>query len=1711
MREKETNRSSKKGTLLRAEGALLRILVLALTLFVVMQTTALPLFATPGVETNPEEAVNAVSELSGEGTLESPYLISNKADLQLMGELVNGTGGTSATAYRGAHYRLTANIDMSGESWTPMGVTSAAAFTGSVDGNGKAIQNLTVEASGQAGLFGYISNAKVFDLTLENCDIKSTGNHTGAIASYSGSATIENCVVTGSVSGGTYVGGIIGRSLLYSGQQLLIQQCVVEANIKGGNNVGGIAGYLESGTTGRATITECYFNGNVTATSSSYAGGIVGGGTALNIENCRSDGSVTGLSGVGGIIGTVINSYYETSFITNCYSTAKIHGTARVGGIFGYSGNANATSKLTVTGCRALNESVTVAEWSNGANQVGAVHGGYGYEAGFAITDYNAWKGMLIGETGQVAVLGAIGRGDDYFNESFNGKHTLSYRLETAGGWPSGFSEESGKWVFEAGKLPVLNALPGKMSAVYPEYISAYLGELTTADRTPASDRTALEQMITAAKEMTQAEYADGWSAFQVALADAETVVGDTEATQVKIDTASTVFQGVVDTMISRKALTWAGGTGTAEDPWQIDSAGLLTKMNRLFQDDPTSLNKSFLLTADIDMTGELWSSNVNTTARIYTGSFNGNGKTISNLTVTGTGYTGLFGYVGAGGKISNLTLSDCDILTVNVGISTNNYTGAIAGYVNGAGATINNCHVTGTVVNEYNITGGIVGGVSGAGASILNCTFSGIVTSPGHTLGGIAGSLGGAGARIDNCVTNGASINDGRMYIGGIVGSISGNGVSVHNSYAKADMSGDTSIGGIVGSAATNSTVSIDGCYYVGKITGVLGSSESYAGGILGASLASTTGEIRNCRSDGTISPALNAGGILGAYAGATANSNFLITACYTTMAIGNTDNGGGLVGTNRTVVPGGVLSISDSIALNSSVGGYAAGAIHAFGDTSKIAVLGGVRAWDGMLVNGKVSENAENNVSYAALLTKAAWPVAFSGEAWELVDGSMPVLTALNKVMNGVFPVYMQDAESLAAVTDILSLNEAIAAASNLDNSDYTPESWAAVEAALSAARVVFKAALAGSVEQAAVNTAVANLQGAMETLVVAEPTSLKGSGSAGDPYQVGTAAELEEMRRLIAGSRAYRSASYQLTADVDLGDNEWVPFELFSGDFDGNGKALTNLNINVTTSMVGFFKEIEGGSVRNLTIANSEIAAASYIGVIAGSITNTTIENCTVKGNIIGVVGGVTGSSTIGGIVGTATRESSIINCHFDGHILVGSARSTAAGRYVAGIVGLLTTNGLVEDCTVNGKIEVYANQSEVGNGGIVGTAMIGSTIRNCHVTADISVAGSGNNVGGIIGTIVSETSGGDAVNSHFILDSSFKGTITTAGANTGGIAGSVGSGMTIVNCSSAGIISTRASSGGIVGRVTLASNQHSVVRDCVTTMDITGTTDAGGIAGTLYLPTGSGNLVLENSLALNGSLRGTANRVYAMVANTTAKVVYNNSYALEDMLINGTSLRELFEQGRITYLTGDRILSQEELDILLDKAPSILLDFSQTVILEGDYLSIDVSLSREIQSNVIVLDYLFDNELVEFASYTTPDGAALIGEAETTDYGVRIILMVQDYEMKNLGTIMLRAKETVTEPVELMRVVGQLVNKHGDEQTDKRVLSVSSDPLNIDPKDPIVAIDLIYLSNVIDAFGTTSSDAAWPEVKKYDWNNSGTIDITDIVYAAQRVVL
>ena len=282
------------------------------------------------------------------------YTVTSAEGLKNIAKLVNEEWKSDI------NITLTADINLSGIDWTPIGIDYNHQYTGTFNGGGHTITGLTVTGSDQyAGLFGRIgSGGTVKNVTLK--DVKIESNHSsgnvGGVAGWS-YGNIENCSVSGSVSSNSTAGGVVGAQLSGS-----ITGCSSSARVKGVAYAGGIAGY----TNGGASLTGCYATGSVSVenntTSAAYAGGVVGNnGSSSTLKACYAWGSVTG-SGSGTVYVGGVTGSNDLGTLTACYH-AK-------GTVSGPGGATGGVAGRNYKGLMSYGGIITACYWgSNGQTQ----------------------------------------------------------------------------------------------------------------------------------------------------------------------------------------------------------------------------------------------------------------------------------------------------------------------------------------------------------------------------------------------------------------------------------------------------------------------------------------------------------------------------------------------------------------------------------------------------------------------------------------------------------------------------------------------------------------------------------------------------------------------------------------------------------------------------------------------------------------------------------------------------------------------------------------------------------------------------------------------------------------------------------------------------------------------------------------------------------------------------------------------------------------------------------------------------------------------------------------------------------------------------------------------------------------------------------------------------------------------------------------------
>ena len=727
--------------------------VLLAALLLVTSTPLTPAFAGGGGAVSPQSESGEGLFAGGTGTADDPYQIATAEELREFAKLVNG-GERDASAVLTDDIVLNEKIEVDENGtvtnqeelseWTPIGsIISGDPYEGTFNGDGHTISGLYIDSSSAnyQGLFGRVdTGGKVQNLSVSGSVSVSGSDHVGGVVGLN-LGTVINCAFSGSVKGsGIYVGGVVGRN---DGS---VKNCYNTGTVTGsGSPVGGVVGY------NRGSVENCYNTGEVSGNS--YVGGVVGdnGGT---VKNCYNTGSVSGSEYVGGVVGENSGS----STVENCYNTGAVSGGEGVGGVVGYNVGP-------VKNCRNIGEvsgnnyvggvvgdndggrvencyntgSVTSSVTSSGSPVGGVV--GYNRSGGSVTNSYNT--GEVSGLDSGSDVGGVVGYNSSTVKNCYN-TGTVTGPSTNVGG-VVGDNRGPVENCYNTGNISG-NVSGGVVGQNHGSVTNCYFlhgtaekgiggGEEIGADATPVDDLDALCKAL---------ESNPTWT---------------------------------IHPVLGRPVLNEnkEGGLGSPESPYEISTADELKNFAIAVNGGEKSAHAVLMNNIDLSSvcgeslnSGTSWNP-IGIISQQYSGTFDGNGKTISGLyiknTSSDTGYQGLFGFVGRSGKVQNLSVSGT--------VSGNNFVGGGVGCNNGG--TITGCIFSGS------------GSVSGS-----------------EDVGGVVGLNGGT---VENCHNIGEV--SGKISVGGVVGLNSG---IVENCYNTGNVSGGSK-GGVVGQTINNI---ITNCYFL-------------------------------------------------------------------------------------------------------------------------------------------------------------------------------------------------------------------------------------------------------------------------------------------------------------------------------------------------------------------------------------------------------------------------------------------------------------------------------------------------------------------------------------------------------------------------------------------------------------------------------------------------------------------------------------------------------------------------------------------------------------------------------------------------------------------------------------------------------------------------------------------------------------------------------
>lgn len=318
----------------------------------------------------------------GDGTIDSPYILANRDDFDELTKKVN----TKGMSFDGKYFKVQPDTSISGQNattiamgssaFTPIG-NSTTKFAGTLLGNGCTINGLVTNGQ-YSGLFGYVNNTHIENLTVNVSNDSGSTSAGGLVGVVNGTTTITNCNVSGAVKGTHQIGGFVGfaqdcvLTISNGNNSATITTTGQKSNDKGRTSGGGIVGYVNENAT--VTINDVTNTGEVETTSSnanSGLGGIVGfanGKTIIN--NCHNTASITGYAGLGGIVG-----YTASGTIVGCRNDGNITSSKAYNlgaDSASYSGGIAGYCYADVAKCYNSGTVKTTSDWAN-SNQVAGI------------------------------------------------------------------------------------------------------------------------------------------------------------------------------------------------------------------------------------------------------------------------------------------------------------------------------------------------------------------------------------------------------------------------------------------------------------------------------------------------------------------------------------------------------------------------------------------------------------------------------------------------------------------------------------------------------------------------------------------------------------------------------------------------------------------------------------------------------------------------------------------------------------------------------------------------------------------------------------------------------------------------------------------------------------------------------------------------------------------------------------------------------------------------------------------------------------------------------------------------------------------------------------------------------------------------------------------------------------------------------------------
>lgn len=880
----------------------------------------------------------------GLGTAENPYLISGLEDWKKLVDAVNNQG----LGFSGEYFRLTADIDMDGVQIDPIGLKDPDIFGGTLDGDGHSILNFAVDnvesKTLNLALFGILApSATVKNLTIEATSHLNIYRNFAPFC-YTVYGTLENCVNKASFS------------------------CT-------DGFCAGFSFYLYPG----GTIRNCVNFGDITSPDSNkngQLGGFVVNNNGGTIEDCVNFGNIgspnISATNVGGIAGS------NYGVITRTANYGTIQGAKNVGGIAGQGGTNSSYGSSNISYTIGAGPVVSNAAYDVVGATVGAISGSP------VFGEANVYDSQIAIYSGALSQAQSAGYSTAELANLANGGEGTPRHPCTIEGWEY---------------LPGVYPLPASIAR--DERARFFAQAFMAAD---GEKRTELTGSLTLPTVVSDVEWS--LSGSNVFTLNGNLVnVGESRAY------ASAVVTGkkTLGTSLLSRSLTVATlgnpfeGAGTEADPYIIaKAADMVTLGNAITAGNLTYAGKYFSVTADLDFTGITPEGAVAAGANDskFEGIVAGNNHTVKNLVINSSaGSVGLFGRIGAGGSVSDLTIDSsvkitgagtvgsvagsCDGVLKNISSaacvsSTKANAGGIVGSV-AKGASILDCSNSGPVTNTDNYTGGIVGNAAATAVTditISGCSNSGTISGKQRTAG-IAGNA--KGATIENCANKGDVTGTGD-YTAGIAGNA--DATSISGSCNEASITGTSNAGGIIGYCTK--TCKLDRSFNSGEIKGT----KNNIAGLAGRGDAMT---ISRCYNTGAVSTTGTISASQGGAAGLVANGVPAISDCWNSGDITASNGAAGLVAyPSSTYTAFSIVNSYNTGAVNANEGSENVGAIMGKATTKLTAA----NVWFDTELHPGQKAMANGDLDGAAGCKTSELIAADLGDNWVNAAATYPVL---------------------------------------------------------------------------------------------------------------------------------------------------------------------------------------------------------------------------------------------------------------------------------------------------------------------------------------------------------------------------------------------------------------------------------------------------------------------------------------------------------------------------------------------------------------------------------------------------------------------------------------------------------------------------------------------------------------------------------------------